>query len=52
MKNAAWARNPIDRFILARLEKEGSSIVKAGIKGIFCGGTEMTSQWIRFTIEY
>ena len=23
IKNAAWARNPIDRFILARLEKEG-----------------------------
>jgi hypothetical protein len=22
-----------------------------GITGIFCGGTEMTSQWIRFTIE-
>ncbi|MHB8733711.1 MAG: PSD1 and planctomycete cytochrome C domain-containing protein [Terriglobales bacterium] len=23
VKNAAWARNPIDRFVLARLEKEG-----------------------------
>jgi len=23
VKNVAWARNPIDRFILARLEKEG-----------------------------
>src|SRR5262245_44160545 len=23
VKNAAWARNPIDHFILARLEKEG-----------------------------
>jgi phenylacetate-coenzyme A ligase PaaK-like adenylate-forming protein len=34
-----------------RLEAEGSSIAKAGITGIFCGGTEMTSQWIRFTIE-
>jgi phenylacetate-coenzyme A ligase PaaK-like adenylate-forming protein len=34
-----------------RLDKEGSSISKAGIKGIFCGGTEMTSQWIRFTME-
>src|SRR5476649_2676408 len=34
-----------------RLEKEGSSIAKAGISGIFFGGTEMTSQWIRFTIE-
>ena len=29
----------------------GSSIAKAGITGIFCGGTEMTSQWMRFTIE-
>jgi phenylacetate-coenzyme A ligase PaaK-like adenylate-forming protein len=34
-----------------RLEKEGSSIAKSGITGIFCGGTEMTSQWIRFAIE-
>src|SRR5262245_17849485 len=34
-----------------RLEDEGSSVEKAGITGIFCGGTEMTSQWIRFTIE-
>ncbi len=34
-----------------RLEKEGSSIHKAGITGIFCGGTEMTSQWVRFMIE-
>lgn len=34
-----------------RLESEGSSISKAGITGIFCGGTEMTSQWIRFMIE-
>jgi phenylacetate-coenzyme A ligase PaaK-like adenylate-forming protein len=34
-----------------RLEEEGSSISKKGITGIFCGGTEMTSQWIRFTIE-
>jgi mono/diheme cytochrome c family protein len=25
VKNAAWVRNPIDRFILARLEKEGLS---------------------------
>ena len=23
VRDAAWARNPIDRFILARLEKEG-----------------------------
>ncbi|MCS6850239.1 MAG: hypothetical protein NZ700_03600 [Gemmataceae bacterium] len=34
-----------------RLEKEGSSIAKIGITGIFCGGTEMTSQWARFAIE-
>ncbi len=34
-----------------RLEDEGSGIEKAGITGIFCGGTEMTSQWIRFTME-
>src|SRR5437763_14519637 len=34
-----------------KLEEQGSSITKAGITGIFCGGTEMTSQWIRFTIE-
>jgi phenylacetate-coenzyme A ligase PaaK-like adenylate-forming protein len=34
-----------------RLEKDGTSIGKAGITGIFCGGTEMTSQWIRFAIE-
>ena len=34
-----------------RLEAEGSSLEKAGITGVFCGGTEMTSQWIRFAIE-
>jgi hypothetical protein len=34
-----------------RLERDGSSIAGAGITGIFCGGTEMTSQWIRFAIE-
>ena len=37
--------------LAVRLEKDGSSIVKSGIKGIFCGGTEMTAQWIRFAIE-
>ena len=26
-------------------------VAKTGITGIFCGGTEMTSQWIRFAIE-
>jgi phenylacetate-coenzyme A ligase PaaK-like adenylate-forming protein len=37
--------------LAGRLEKDGSSIAKTGITGIFCGGTEMTSQWIRFAIE-
>jgi phenylacetate-coenzyme A ligase PaaK-like adenylate-forming protein len=37
--------------LATRLEKEGSSMAQTGITGIFCGGTEMTSQWIRFAIE-
>jgi phenylacetate-coenzyme A ligase PaaK-like adenylate-forming protein len=37
--------------LCTKLDEQGSSIRKAGITGIFCGGTEMTSQWIRFTIE-
>ncbi len=37
--------------LATRLEKDGSSMAKTGITGIFCGGTEMTSQWIRFAIE-
>jgi len=37
--------------LAGRLEKEGSSLSKAGLTGIFCGGTEMTSQWIRFAME-
>src|SRR5437764_15429692 len=43
---------PKRRHALAgRLAKEGSSVAKQGITGVFCGGTEMTSQWIRFAIE-
>ncbi|QDU81147.1 hypothetical protein Pla110_28840 [Polystyrenella longa] len=34
-----------------RLLDEGSSISEAGIKGIFCGGTEFTPQWYRFARE-
>ncbi len=34
-----------------RLMDEGSSIEEAGIKGIFCGGTEFTQQWYRFARE-
>ena len=37
--------------LCARLLKDGKSFSDTGITGIFCGGTEMTSQWIRFTIE-
>ena len=37
--------------LCARLEKDGKSLAQTGITGIFCGGTEMTSQWIRFAIE-
>lgn len=34
-----------------RLEDEGSSLADAGIRGVFCGGTEMTAQWARFAVE-
>src|SRR5262249_4918192 len=36
-----------------RLEEicEKSSLKKAGIKGVFCGGTEMTPQFHRFAVE-
>ncbi len=46
--------------LCTKLEKEGvklangkkvNRLADAGITGIFCGGTEMTSQWIRFAIE-
>jgi len=37
--------------LCARLAQEGKTLADTGITGIFCGGTEMTSQWIRFTIE-
>ena len=37
--------------LAVRLEKEGSSLSKAGITGVFCGGTEMNAQWIREAIE-
>jgi phenylacetate-coenzyme A ligase PaaK-like adenylate-forming protein len=34
-----------------RLEKDGTTIRKAGITGIFSGGTEFTPQWNRFAHE-
>src|SRR5205807_8514758 len=37
--------------LATRMEKDGTSVAKSGITGVFCGGTEMTSQWIRFAIE-
>ena len=37
--------------LCGRLEKEGTTLEKQGITGVFCGGTEMTSQWIRFAME-
>jgi phenylacetate-coenzyme A ligase PaaK-like adenylate-forming protein len=37
--------------LCGRLEKDGKSFADTGITGVFCGGTEMTSQWIRFAIE-
>ena len=37
--------------LCARLEKDGKTLAETGITGVFCGGTEMTSQWIRFAIE-
>jgi phenylacetate-coenzyme A ligase PaaK-like adenylate-forming protein len=37
--------------LAGRLERDGSSVADQGITGVFCGGTEMTSQWIRFAIE-
>ena len=33
------------------LEKKGTTIRKAGITGIFSGGTEFTPQWTRFAVE-
>lgn len=33
------------------LEERGTTIRKAGIKGIFSGGTEFTPQWTRFATE-
>ncbi len=37
--------------LAGRLEKEGGSVRQTGITGVFCGGTEMTAQWMRFAIE-
>jgi phenylacetate-coenzyme A ligase PaaK-like adenylate-forming protein len=47
----AFATPKLLEALAKRLDDQGSSIHKAGITGIFCGGTEMTSQWIRTMIE-
>ena len=47
----AFATPKLLEALAMRLEKEGSSLKKAGIKGIFSGGTEFTPQWNRFAHE-
>jgi hypothetical protein len=37
--------------LASALEKQGSSIRKAGITGVFSGGTEFTPQFTRFAVE-
>jgi phenylacetate-coenzyme A ligase PaaK-like adenylate-forming protein len=37
--------------IAERLEKEGSSLYEAGVRGVFCGGTTMDPQYTRFLTE-
>src|ERR1041384_1666892 len=37
--------------LCGRLEKDGTTLKEKGVTGVVCGGTEMTSQWIRFAIE-
>lgn len=48
---AMFATPKLLEALALRLIDEGSSIEEQGIKGIFCGGTEMTAQWMRFARE-
>jgi phenylacetate-coenzyme A ligase PaaK-like adenylate-forming protein len=34
-----------------RLEEEGTTLGKCGVRGVFSGGTEFTPQWTRFAVE-
>jgi phenylacetate-coenzyme A ligase PaaK-like adenylate-forming protein len=34
-----------------RLEEQGTTIRRKGVRGIFAGGTEFTPQWTRFAVE-
>lgn len=47
----AFATPKLLEALAMRLEKDGSSLKKVGIKGIFSGGTEFTPQWNRFAHE-
>lgn len=47
----AFATPKLLEALALRLIDKGSSIEEAGLKGIFCGGTEMTAQWMRFAKE-
>ncbi|MBX3441256.1 MAG: hypothetical protein KF774_02530 [Planctomyces sp.] len=47
----AFATPKLLEALCLRLIDNGSSLEEAGIKGVFCGGTEMTSQWMRFAKE-
>ena len=47
----AFATPKLLEALALRLIDKGSSLEEVGIKGVFCGGTEMTSQWIRFAVE-
>jgi len=47
----AFATPKLLEALALRLIDKGSSLEEAGIKGVFCGGTEMTSQWMRFAKE-
>ena len=47
----AFATPKLLEALALRLIDNGSSLEEAGIKGFFCGGTEMTAQWMRFAQE-
>ncbi|WP_390620642.1 hypothetical protein [Caulifigura coniformis] len=47
----AFATPKLLEALCLRLVDNGSSIEEAGLTGIFCGGTEMTAQWMRFAKE-
>jgi len=37
--------------IAEKLEDDGSSLYKSGVRGVFCGGTTMDPQYTRFLVE-